>query len=99
MIINSPPRVGAAAFRSAAVITAEPWTHRPTSVAGLEERAFDGRWHITQTDRLPGCPTEIFLLPHEVAGGRRPKVGAEGTLIETTGAGAGASVWRWEPHA
>jgi len=88
-------------FSSAAVITAEPWTHRPVRLhtleeSNLEEKCFDGRWHITQTDRGAGAATEIFLLPREVAGGRHPAVGTKGILTETTFPGRRESEWRWE---
>jgi hypothetical protein len=82
-------------FKSAAIITAAPWTHRPVRGTALEERCFDGRWHITQTDRGPGAAKDIFLLPREVADGRRPAVGTKGTLIETFE--GRESVYRWEP--
>jgi hypothetical protein len=83
-------------FRSAATITAEPWVSKPVPRTNFKEKCFDGRWHITQTDRLPGTPTQIWLTPGHVAGGRRPAVGAKGTLIETV-LGPRESEFRWEP--
>jgi len=85
-------------FRSTAVITAEPWTSKPVQgCPGMIEQCYDGRWHITQTGRLQGSATEIFLKPVHVAHGHRPAVGQKGTLIETTMPGRQESKFRWEP--
>ena len=72
-------------FKSDAEITAAPSVET------------DGNWHITQTNRTPGTPTEIFLRPVHVAGGRCPAVGTKGTLTEKA-EGRKPSTYRWEPN-